>query len=165
MARRSRGTKKIDFTHWTGFQGSFFGQSAGSAGKTLVAAGHESETLLRTRGNLTAYIDGVQAPASAVQIAVGFHVVPEGTGTTVLNSPATNPDSQWFWYDIFLLGYEEYVTDVVDALGLSVYRTAIDSKVMRIIRNEEIQVVFQSVTILGAADVNVHFAGRFLTGK
>ena len=101
MPRRRAG-KKIDFTHWTGFNGTFAAQASGSLALNIGAAQHESETLLRTRGSLVAWIDGLEAPAVAVQVSIGMLIVPEGTGATVLSTPFTNPDSPWFWYETFV---------------------------------------------------------------
>ena len=64
-----------------------------------------------------------------------------------------------------MLGYEEYVVDVIDAPGLTVYRSPIDSKAMRIVRNQEVQLVVHNTTLIGAASVNVSVHGRFLTGQ
>jgi len=164
MAPRRRGFKKIDFTHWTGFQASSLGQASGSVAIQLIAAEHESATLLRTRGSVVCYLDGVQAPPTLVQVAIGMFIVPEASAAVVTAAPGTNPDSPWFWYDIFTIGYEEYVTDVIDGVGLSVYRREIDSKAMRIIRNQEIQLVIQNTTLEGASAINTVVNGRFLTG-
>ncbi len=138
MARRRSG-KKIDFTHWTGFAGTSLGlAAAGTSAATLLAAAHEPETLLRTRGNVVAFVDGPQDPGVLVSVGVGFIPVPEGTGTTVLWSPITDPDAPWFWFDRFTIGYEEAVVDVIAMAALSVYRSVIDSKAMRIVRNQEV---------------------------
>jgi len=163
MARRRAG-KKIDYTHWTGGAFSFAAIGAGSSAILVGSALHEPETLLRTRGNLLAYVDAVSTPGLQVQIAVGMILVPEGTGATVLWSPITDSDAPWFWVSNFILGYEEYVTDVIDAVGAPVFRDLIDSKAMRIIRNQEIQVVMENQTLLGAGAVNVAGAVRFLSG-
>ena len=125
---------------------------------------HESETLLRFRGNLVCSLDSAQSPGVLVQVAVGFLVVPEGSGTTVSSLPGTNPDSPWFWYEIFTVGYEEMVTDVVDVAGLSIYRSVIDSKAMRIVRNQEIQMVTQNTTVGSASGINLVVGGRILSG-
>ncbi len=163
MARRRTG-KKIDFVHWTGVQEVFLARGAGSAGLNVLAASHEPETLMRFRGNVLCYVDAAQIPGGMVQIALGMQVVPEGTGITVANAPATNPDSPWFWYEIFTLGYEEMVTDVIDVPGATSFRATIDSKAMRIIRNEEVQLVIENVTLATALSVNCVVNGRFLSG-
>jgi len=165
MMPRRRGGKKIDFTHWTGVQEQFLAQGAGTAGLNVSPAAHESETLLRFRGHLAVFVDGQQAPSNLATIGVGMLVVPEGTGTTVLSSPVTNPDTSWFWYEQFVLAYEEYVTDVIDCPGMTSMRVIIDSKAMRVIRNSEIQLVIENVTLNGALSVNAVVTGRFLSGQ
>jgi len=123
---------------------------------------------MRTRGQLAAYVDGLEAPAVAALITVGMWIVPEGTGTTVLagGNPFDDPNADWFYYSQFLLGYEEYVADVIDSPGVSSYREVIDSKAMRIGNPDtEIQLVIDNETISGSLSVNVHLAGRFLLGQ
>ncbi len=127
MARRRSG-KKIDFTHWSGFASNFLAQAAGTIAATAAAAQHLPETLLRTRGGLTAFLDGTQGPTGLTQVALGMILVPEGTGSTVLWSPFTDSDAPWFYWTCFHLGYEEAVTDVVDMPGMTSYREVIDSK-------------------------------------
>ncbi len=164
MARRRSG-KKIDFVHWTGVQEQFAAQASGSAGVNVAVAAHESETLLRFRGNVLVYVDGAQPPGGLVQVALGMLLVPEGSGTVVTATPGTNPDSPWLWYEICAVGYEEMVTDVVDVPGLTSFRATIDSKAMRVIRNQEIQLVIHNTTLQTALSVNVVVNGRMLSGK
>jgi len=163
MARRRSG-KKIDFVHWTGIQESALALAAGTVGMTALAAQHDPETWLRFRGNLLSFVDGNQTPNRLAQVAVGLILVPEGTGTTVLWSPASDPDAPWMFYDIFVLGYEESVVDVIDQPGLVTYRSTIDSKSMRIIRNQEVQFVVENVTIGTAVTINTVLTGRVLSG-
>jgi len=165
MARRRSG-RKIDFTHWTGFGTGSVAQATGTdAGITLFAAQHLPETLLRTRGNLVAYLDGVQAPGNVQRVSVGFIVVPEGTGTTVLWSPNSDEDAPWLYYNSFVLGHEEQVTDVLQYAGLGMLREVIDSKAMRILKNEEVQAVFSNATAAGAGTaINAFVDGRSLFG-
>jgi len=164
MARR-RSAKKIDFVHWTGFSDTELAFTAGTAAATLAAAQHEPETIMRIRGNIMAYTDGALSPGGLVSLAVGFILVPEGTGTTVLWSPFTDPDAPWIWIECFNVGYEEAVIDVVDVPGITSYRSVIDNKAMRISRNQEVQVVYENTTLDAAMTVNIAVAGRFLSGK
>ncbi len=152
--------------HWTGFSfGSAFTAvaAASSVAATLSAAQHDRETLMRTRGTLLTFLDAVNAPGALMQVAVGFALVPEGTGTTVLWSPLTDTDAPWFYYDCFHVGLEEGVTDIYEYAGVSVYRAPIESKAMRRIRNQEVQAVVETLTIGTAAAVNIAGCGRFLT--
>ncbi len=160
----ARHTKKIAYTHWTGFTGTALALAAGSVAATLGVAIHEPETLLRTRGNLLCWKDATSTPGQSAIITVGFVLVPEGTGTTVLWSPLTDADAPWFFYEQFMIGYEEMVTDVVDVPGLTSQRLVIDSKAMRIVRNSEIQMVVENTTIGSALAVNLNVQGRFLSG-
>ena len=161
MARHG---KKIHYTHWTGFSISSNALSAGTAAATMFSAAHESETLLRMRGNLVSYLDGTSTPGEEIEMGVGLILVPEGTGTTVLWSPLTDIDAPWIWYERFVLGYEEMVTDVVDVPGITSYRSVIDSKSMRIVRNQEMQCVFENVTLGGAGATNNAVSIRALNG-
>ncbi len=163
MARRRSG-KKIDFVHWTGFATSSLALAAGTAAATALPAQHEPETLLRIRGSQLTYVDGTQAPGGFVRVGVGMILVPEGTGTTVLWSPVTDADAPWIWVDHFSLGYEEYVNDTIDAVGAPVYRSVIDNKAMRIIRNQEVQCVIEQVTVATAMAINNVVSGRILSG-
>ncbi len=149
--------------HWTGLDVATFSLSAGSVALTANPAQHDRETILRTRGLLTAVLDGNQSPPTGVNVSVGLILVPEGTGTTVLWSPFADADAPWFYYTSFYLGYEEMVTDVIDVPGITSYREVIDSKAMRRIRNQEIQFVVENTTVNGAGAVDVIIGGRFLT--
>ena len=150
--------------HWTGFGQGFLAFSAGTNAALVNMAIHGRETLLRIRGELSAWMDTTSVPPLAVQIGIGLILVPEGTGSTVLWSPLTDIDAPWFWYETFLLAYEEMVTDVVDVPGMTSFRKTIDSKAMRIVRPDvELQLVVENVTLAGAAAVNVHAGGRILS--
>ncbi len=157
--------KTIDVVHWTGFAGGALALGAGSVAQQLGSAQHLPETLLRTRGNVLAYADASQNPGALTEVAIGFALVPEGTGSTVLWSPLTDTDAPWFWYTSFAIGWEEGVADVIAMAGLSVYREVIDSKAMRKVRNRELQLVIESATVGSALAVNVRVSGRFLAGS
>ena len=163
MARRRSG-KKIDFTHWTGFSGTSVAQSAGSVGVTLGAAVHEPETLLRIRGEALVFVDANQAPGTRVLVTMGIINVAEGTGTVVNWAPFTDADAPWIWYWSCVVGYEEYVIDVIDCPQLSSNRVVIDSKSMRILRNQELQFVVENTTLGSATSINAEVSGRILTG-
>ncbi len=164
MARRRSG-RKIDFTHWQLVAASSLAQSSGSVAINLATALHEPETLLRMRGNLLAYLDGTQAPGALIDVGVGVIAVPEGTGATNLWAPIDDSDAPWIWVEYFELGYEEMVTDVIDIPMLPIYRSVVDSKAMRILRNQELQVVFQNVTVGSAASFNASVCLRTLAGQ
>ncbi len=162
---RSR-TKKIDTLRWVGFSASSLALSAGSTAVTLISASTFPDTIMRTRGNLSAYLDSTSAPGGLIQVGVGFIVVPEGTGTTVTWSPLLDPNAPWFYYTRFSLGYEEMVTDVIDIPGMTSYRETIDSKAMRrSAPDTEVQVVFEQGTLLNADGCNIVVEGRVLLGQ
>jgi len=162
MARRRSG-KKIDFVHWTGLQESALALSAGTVASTALAAQHDPETWLRFRGNLLTYLDGTQGPGVLVEVGVGLILVPEGTSTTVLWSPLSDPDAPWIYYSSMFLAHEESVVDVLES-GSPFYREIIDDKAMRIIRNQEVQVVTENVTVGGGTAINMGISGRILSG-
>jgi len=166
MARaRSRFPKKIDNLRWDGWNLSALSFGAGQSASVFRSAGTLPETLMRLRGNFLGYLDGTQAPGALVLISVGIILVPEATGSTVLWSPVADDNAPWLWYTSFHLGYEEYVTDVIDAVGAPVYRETIDNKAMRRIRSDvEVQIVFENTTIGSAASVNLVTSGRLLQG-
>ncbi len=166
-SRGRRGfAKKIDTVHWTGFSGSATALSAGASAVTLGPAQHLPETLLRIRGELLAYVDGVQSPAGQFgTFTAGIIQVPEGTGTTVLWSPVVDADAPWIWIDCIALAYEEMVVDAIDVQGLTFGRRVIDSKAMRKLRNTELQAVFENTTIGGALTMNGTVNGRILAGS
>ena len=137
--------------------------AAGDLAFTIGAAQHNRETIIRIRGTVAAFIDGTQANGIGAIISMGICVVPEGTGTTVLWSPETDVDAPWMWYDTFLLAYEEMVTDVVDVPLITGYRTVIDSKSMRRIRNSELQLVVSNATFSSTLSINVFIGGCCLS--
>jgi len=92
-------------------------------------------------------------------------LVPEGTGTTVLWSPFTDGDAPWIWVDYHHLGYEEMVIDVIDVPGITSYRSTIDSKAMRIVRNQELQLVAELTNITGTVVANITAMVRVLAGQ
>jgi len=139
--------------------------TAGATAITALGAGRPPETLLRTRGTGVAYADGVAAPPKLVQVSMGLVLVPQGQGTTVIWDPFSDPNAPWLWFQEVMVGYEEYVTDVIDNPGISMARFDVDSKAMRKAGDdEEIQFVVTNTTISGAISVNVVVAFRFLLG-
>ena len=164
MARGSHG-KKIDFTDWSGFTNAFSALAIASSTSSVMRTFSSSQTLMRTRGELLCYVDGTTVPGSSSQIAVGFLV--QQTGATATSIPITDSQAPYFYYETFVIGYEEMVTDVIAAQGAIVIRKTIDSKAMRKVRaDQEIAAVVQSSTIVGAGvTVNLSVVGRFLVGS
>ena len=161
MAHRGR---KIDTVHWT--YGSFaFIQAAGTQAANVLSAQHLPETILRIRGEWLTFLDSALAGSELISVAVGFILVPEGTGSTVLWSPITDGDAPWIWWDAAILAYEEYVPDVIHSDGTTYARRTIDSKAMRKVRNTELQCVMENATIGSAASARVLGQARVLTGS
>ena len=164
MARdRGRG-RKIDNTHWIAALSSFGAIAAGTSALTAFAAQHLPETLLRLRGELLAGFDGVPDVGDEIVVGAGLILVPEGTGSTVLWSPLADSDAPWIWIELMQFIFEETTanTDPIQA-GLSV-RRVIDNKSMRRIRNQEVQVVVENITVGTAQAMNVAVNVRGLFG-
>ncbi len=161
MARaRSRSGRRADL-RWTFGSLSVEAQGAGSSTGTIVQAGNTSQTLMRVRGQILGWLDGVQTPPVSVHVGVGFIITQDGATPTSL--PLTDGDAPFLYYQTFALAYEEYVTDVIDATGTAVFRHEIDVKSMRIIRpDQKVSMVVENATIAGAGSINVHVGARFL---
>ncbi len=165
MARpRSRQSPRIQQLRWDGAIHTF-SQAAGSSAQTMVTDGG-TETLMRIRGELVAWVDGLEVPAVAASFGIGALVVQAGQGVTVNSQSITDAQAPWLFYETWTLGYEEYVTDVIAAQGLMVFRKTIDVKAQRILRpGREVQLVVQNSTILGALSANIVFNFRALLGE
>ncbi len=163
MARRRSG-KKIDFLHWTVGALDVQSHAAGNVATTVLGAQHLPETIMRIRGEVTVFKEGVSAPSLGAIITMGLVLVPEGTGTTVLWNPFTDGEAPWIWWSTAFIGYEEAVVDVVDYPGITSARQVIDSKAMRINKNMELQFVVENTTTIAALSVNVQGAVRVLSG-
>ena len=168
MAKRrsnSRHEKSIDIIRWAGGVHTFNAVSAGSNAQVAVTDG-ATETILRIRGEVLAYIDATSAPGKLMDVAIGMLVVQAGSSTTVIQSPIADPDAPWLFYERFTIGYEEMVTDVVDVPGIVSKRIVVDSKAMRILRpGREVQLVMQSSTLFTTSAVNLAFSFRMLLGS
>jgi len=163
MARRF--AKKIDELNWHGVVG-VGAFAAGTFAVNLISASLGSFTIMRSRGEFTGSIDGTETPNAKAQITMGVWIVPEGTGTTVLASPVSDPNADWFIYETVVLGYEEMVTDVIGVQALMGFRNVIDSKAMRKMRSDtEVQVVFENNTLANGLSATVSFVGRILLGN
>ena len=166
MARLPTERKRIRVVRWEGVAMSDLARTAGTIGKTAVASDTEPSTIMRTRGELIIYLSTANAPGIFARYGFGISCVPEGTGATVLRSPLTDQNAPWFVYHAGHLGYDEMVTDVVQAHGLSGHRVQIDSKAMRKCPPDvEVQAVLELVTIDAAATINWAFVGRILMGR
>ena len=136
MAHRRSSTrhdKVIEDVRWAGALNTASVLSAGTVVQTMITDGLK-ETLLRIRGEIVSYVDGASAPGKLIRMGIGALVVQAGTGTTVNQSPLTDPEAPWLFYETWVLGTEEMVTDVIDVPGITSFRKTIDSKAMRILR-------------------------------
>jgi len=168
MARRlQQRSKKIDVLRWVGFNAFAPSFSSGSPVAVLIlTAGSAPETIMRTRGQLVSYVPTLVAPGISAQVAVGIHIVPEGTGTTILQDPLDDANADWFYYTRFVIGHEESVTDNIGSPVLAGYRETIDVKAMRIGKADtEVQIVFAQLTLAATMSVAVNVGGRFLLGS
>jgi len=165
--RGRRGGRQIESTRWSGGTSTFAAQTAGATALTFInASADPPETLLRLRGELVSWAQGPDAPDVATHCALGIALVPEGSSTTVTWSPITDDDAPWWFYQDWVLGYEEMVTDVIDVPGLAVFRKTIDLKGMRILRPDvEAQIVFEQSTLIAAMTVNTILTSRVLFGS
>ncbi len=161
-----RPAKKINTLRWVGIQGATLAQAAGSiAVAAVVAAGTPPETIMRTRGWFSAWLNNAQAPGQSVIISAGLILVPEGQGSTVIWDPFNDFNAPWFWFEEFTLGYEEGVTDVTD-IGISKRFVEVDSKAMRRASgDEEVQLVVTNTTLGSASQVDTSLTGRMLLGR
>ena len=168
MARRSG--KKIETVRWTGDTviNTAALASGGSAAIQLYQVGDQeaAPTLLRTRGQISVYVDGVQAPGGSSLVTLGVHVVPKGSDATITSTPLTEAEGDWFVWRTAVLAYEEMVTDVIAVERMLSFRFEIDSKAMRKMKpGQEIQFVVASITNLaGGVAINVAGQLRFLLG-
>ena len=164
MANRRRSGKKIDFLHWAYASAATGGHAAGTIAAMVFAAQHLPETLMRLRGEVLISLDALGVVGSSANIGVGLIYVPEGTGTTVLWSPITDGDAPWVWVDYHTIAYEEPVVDVISNPISQTYRGVIDNKAMRIVKNSELQCVWENVTVQGVLSVNSQVQVRALSG-
>ena len=165
MARRRSSSGRRSDLRWTLGTFTSAALSAGSAQAVILSTSVQSVTLMRTRGELLVYMDSTQTPGNLLLVACGMLVQQAGAVATSL--PITDGQAPFFWYEAFHVGYEEYVTDVIDCPLISAYRVPIDSKAMRIIRpDQEVVFIVEQATAIGAGEaINVGATARFLLGS
>ncbi len=161
-----RFVKKMDNLFWGLAGGSQLALAAGSfAGQVFLSVGTIPSTLLRIRGTVLAFIDGVQAPGVLNSVTWGIIKVDEGAGSTSRYDPVADSNAPWLAYGTFLIGHEEMVTDVLGGAGLDWQRHVVDNKAMRRIRvDQEVQISVSNVALAGSAPINFAFALRVLQG-
>ncbi len=169
MARQFRGRGSRLSRRWLEFStvGAFFGITAGTTALVIASPTQFRDTIMRTRGQITAYVDGALATSKATLITIGMIVLQEGVVAAAgAPDPFSDGNADWFFYTQFLLGYEEVVVDVVDVPKITGYREVIDSKAMRkAAPDTEVALIVASDTVSGSVAANVHVSGRFLLGQ
>ena len=156
-----RRQRKITQLRWSLVTARSLAMGAGSTAVNVLSAETFAQTVMRTRGELLGSVDGLQSPAGLCRWAFGLVCVPEGQGTTAIWTPLTDPNAPWFMYTSGHLGYEEFVTDVVQAGSWSSFRNGVDSKAMRKCGPDtEIQAVFEQTDVSSAISINLNFVGR-----
>ena len=169
MARARRGgQKKIDFVEWSGTSGATLTLASSGANFAEVVSSTTAATLLRTRGEVIASIDG---PVDNDQAAVscGITVITEeqlAAGITSIPNPSSDLDADWLWHG-FLLLMAQAGTGVGASLNVNnvTQRLTIDSKAMRRIRpTMSLAFVAHNVALGGTPAVDLLFAVRCLKG-
>jgi len=171
MARsfqRSRGSRLarrwLEFSTGTAFMAQ---GNATTVALVIASPSINKDTVMRTRGVVTGYVDGALATSRASLITIGMIVLQEGVVAAAgAPDPFLDGNADWFYYTQFLLAYEESVTDVISVQAVSGYREVIDSKAMRkSMPDTEIAVVVANDNVSTGVQTNVHIAGRFLVGQ
>ena len=171
MARRVfqgslRPPKKIHTLRWQGLQAvQTSNQSAGSVAVLVLSAGSPAETIMRMRGEFSAWLPGASVPPKDVLVSAGLILVPEGQGSTVIWDPFNDVNAPWIWFAELTLAYQEHVVDVVDVPTMTAARVVIDNKAMRKgSPDEELQMVVTNTTLGTAGTIRWSLAGRILLG-
>ena len=163
MARRSG--RKSDFT-WQGLSGATAAVLTNAARIDAVNTPSVASTLMRSRGEVLASIDGPTDGDSCVAI-FGLIVGTEeqvSIGATAFPDPANDMDAEWIWYGSILL-FAQAGTGLGASLNaLSVVgRLTIDSKAMRRMKQtQSVVMVTRNLTLAGTPAVDVNFAIRQL---
>ncbi len=156
----------IHTTRWLATNVNAGALAAGSvAVGPVLAAGSPAETILRTRGEGSVFVDTTEEPGGRSLISMGLVLVPEGQSTTVIWDPFNDDNAPWMWFKEVMVAYEEMVTDVIDVPSTTGARFEIDVKAMRKANeDEELQFVAVNTTLATAMAVNINVALRFLLG-
>ena len=162
MARRRSG-RRADY-RWTFGTHSFTGLAAGgNTAGTIVTAGNTSQTLMRVRGSFLAWLDATgSAAADTVIVAAGLLVQQGGAASTSL--PITDGDAPWLWHASFTLATEiAFPTGGDGQPGILWVREEVDNKAMRVVRpDQEIELVVETLDVVGAPVINFSMSSRFL---
>jgi len=129
----------------------------------VLTQGITSQTLMRTRGSVLAWLDASgSAAGDIVDVAVALFVQPAGSGA--VSTPITDIDASYFWFTRFHLATEiAFPTGGDGQPGILWNRIDVDSKAMRVIRPDmETVMIVETADVVGAPVVNVVGSFRFL---
>ena len=162
MARRSSGGHR-QHLEWGLWGASLLALAAGVGGTILTTFGLAS-TILRIRGQVLVYLDGLGTTGELVKVGLAISKLPEDASSTLL-APITDPAADYLWHNVVHVGYEENVFNEFSQ-SVSAVCIDIDSKVMRRMRTgDQLSFVAENVTVGAAASVNVAAGGRFLVSE
>ena len=158
MARRTSG-RRTDYT-WQGSQVTG-GLAAAGISVTAVLTSAVSGTIMRSRGELLAVLDGPTAGDQAVVFA-GLIVVTEeqlAVGATAIPNPGADFDADWMWHGGISLIDEGAFPDFVGG------RLTIDSKAMRKIKQSmSVALVVANSSSVGTPAIDFEGYLRILFG-
>jgi len=164
----ARSNARIRDYSWTGLRGVLLSIASNAAALVDVASVAVAATLMRTRGQLLAQIDGpVDGDANAV--ALGIIIVTEeqiAGGASTVPSPTFDLDAEWLWHGYMLLSAQAG-TGVGASLnvGSVVDRLVVDSKAMRRMKqSQHVALAVESNSLSGTGLLNVFGAFRVLFG-
>ena len=167
MARRD-GRRMRDLT-WSGLGGTTKQVTAGSLASSTVVSLADTQTLLRTRGEILGQIDG-PVDGDATIVGCGLIVVTEeqvAVGTTSMPDPIQDLDAEWLWHGFLVLAAQAG-TGVGGSLNVNsaVARLSVDSKAMRRMKqSQSVALVLRNSVLSGTPTVDVNAAFRVLFGE
>ncbi len=157
---RARG-RRTDYT-WQGNAGGMALAAGGSALLSLVTAGGPS-TLMRSRGEIAASIDGA-ATDDKVVVACGLIKATEeqvAVGITAIPDPFADLDATWLWHGFLCM--QAQGTDQAVPTGSALL--SVDSKAMRRLKQtESIVFVASASSIANPPATDLTFGFRLLFG-
>ncbi len=158
--RFRRGPKRR--THWTELAGASNIVSSGSTLLASQAAGHEGETLVRTRGLFMATLLTASAAGDGFFGAIGIAKVTTAAATAGVGSMPT-PITEAGWDGWLLHRYFGVAQALVNQGGGAIHRLELDSKAMRKVNDDESIVMIAEFIETGTASVDVTGRVRILS--
>ena len=146
---------------WDDFAFSALALSAGDTSAVVISPVTESQTIVRTRGELLCWMDGAPTPPRLIRVGIGLLVQQAGATATV--SPLTDGDAPFFWYDVVTLMSDNTAAGGAPQQPMASSRAVVDGKAMRVLRpDQDIFVVIETADVVGASASDIGFDGRFL---